>query len=37
MDKEMWSSTIQFRYDAAAKRGNSSMAMTGRTDGMSVS
>jgi hypothetical protein len=30
MDLELWSSTSQSLYDAAAKRGNSSMVITGR-------
>lgn len=34
MDKELWSSTIQSLYDAAAKRSNSSTAITGRNSGL---
>jgi hypothetical protein len=34
MDKELWSSTIQSLYDAAAKRGNASVAITGRDAGL---
>jgi len=35
MDKELWSNTIQSLYDAAAKRGNGSMAISERAVGMS--
>ncbi|KAL1592161.1 hypothetical protein SLS59_009817 [Nothophoma quercina] len=34
MDKELWSSTIQSLYDAAAKRSNSSVAITSRDGDM---
>lgn len=34
MDKELWSSTIQSLYDAAAKGGNGSVAITGRDAGL---
>lgn len=34
MDKELWSSTIKSLYDAAAKRGNSSMVITERNANM---
>ncbi|KAL1641987.1 hypothetical protein SLS61_009870 [Didymella pomorum] len=34
MDKELWSTTIQSLYDAAAKRGNGSVAITGRDAGL---
>jgi hypothetical protein len=34
MDRDLWSSTILSLYDAAAKRGNSSVMIIGREAGM---